>query len=61
MIILNNEIEEQIIYMRKAIKMIKQHKIKKNKELSQKIRFIERKLLSLTRERIRINEIRKNT
>ena len=29
MIILNNEIEEQIIYMRKAIKMIKQHKIKK--------------------------------
>ena len=42
MIILNNEIEEQIIYMRKAIKMIKQHKIKKNKELNQKIRLIER-------------------
>ena len=57
MIILNNEIEEQIIYMRKAIKMIKQHKIKKNKELSQKIRFIERKLLSLPEKELELTRL----
>jgi len=57
MIILNNEIEEQIIYMRKAIKMIKQHKIKKNKELNQKIRLIERKLLSLPEKELELTRL----
>ena len=57
MIILNNEIEEQIIYISEAIKMIKLHKIKKNKELSQKIRFIERKLLSLPEKELELTRL----
>ena len=56
-ILLNNEIEEQIISMKIALEMIRDHKIKKINALELKTKTLERKLLSLPEKELELKRL----